>query len=385
MRKRIVILGSSGSIGVNALRVAEALPQRLEVVGLAVKRNFDRLLEQAARFNVRTIAVEDADAARECAAAAPAGVRVLGGAEGIRELVSQEGVDVVLCAVVGMAGLRPVMAAIESGKDIALATKEVLVGAGHLVTAAAAARRIRIFPVDSEHSAIFQCLEGRPRESVRRILLTASGGPFSDQPGLDWEKVTISQVLTHPRWNMGKKVTVDSATMMNKGLEIMEAHWLFGVPLEQIDVLVHPESVVHSLVEFVDRSVLAQLSVPDMRFAIQYALTWPDKVETNLPLLNLARTGALRFSEPDVRRFPCLALARTAARIGGTMPAVLNAANETAVQKFLDGRLHFPGIWSTVEWVMERHEPVKDPGLDAVAEADGWARRAAAERLKSLG
>ena len=375
--KRLVILGSSGSIGESALRVVEALPGRFEILGLAAKRNFKRLLEQAARFRVPYVAVQDPDAARACAAVAPAGTRVLAGEEGMRELAALEGVDIILCAVVGMAGLRPVMAGLRRGTVVALATKEVLVGAGHIVTRACAASGARLFPVDSEHSAIFQCLEGRAPASVSRILLTASGGPFAHQPELDLDKVDVAQALAHPRWKMGKKVTVDSATMMNKGLEIMEAHWLFGVPVDRIGVVIHPESIVHSMIEFMDRSMLAQLSLPDMRFAIQYALTYPERVEGGLPALDLARVGALHFREPDIRRFPCLKLARRAAEVGGTLPAVLNAANEVAVQKFLGGRLGFSGIWHTVERVMEKHQTMPEPDYDAVIAADAWARRAA--------
>jgi len=381
--KRVVILGSSGSVGESALRVIEALRPRFAVEGLAVRENYRRALEQAACFGARYVAVVDGDAARACAAAAPPGVRVLAGEEGLLEVASLPGADVVLCAVVGMAGLKPVLAAAREGATIALATKEILVGAGHIVTKTCAARGARLLPVDSEHSAIFQCLDGKPPESVGRILLTASGGPFGDQAGLDLERVSVEEVLAHPRWRMGRKVTVDSATMMNKGLEIMEARWLFGVPVARIEVVIHPESIVHSLVEFRDRSALAQLSVPDMRFAIQYALTYPERVSGNLPALDLAKAGALHFREPDPRRFPCLALARSAAEAGGTMPAVLNAANEVAVQRFLEGSLSFPGIWRTVEALMREHTPVRDPTIEDVMEADRWARRRTEERIRA--
>ncbi len=374
MKKNIVILGSSGSIGENALRVVEALPGRFNVIGLAVRRNYRRVLDQARRFGVRAVAVEDPAAAEACRRRAPRGVRVYGGAEGLEALAALRRADVVVCAVVGTAGLRPVMAAVEAGTDVALATKEVLVTAGAMVMRACARKGVRILPVDSEHSAVFQCLEGRASEGVRRILLTASGGPFGARLRVNFDRVTVQEVLAHPRWVMGHKVTIDSATMMNKGLEVMEAHWLFGVPLKQIDVVVHPESIVHSLVEFRDGAMLAQLSLPDMRFAIQYALTCPERVESGLPLLNLARLGALHFATPDDRRFPCLRLAREAAETGGTLPAVLNAANEVAVQRFLRGQLRFSGIWHTVEAVMGRHRVARRPGLEDVIEADRWAR-----------
>ena len=377
--KKIVILGSTGSIGESTLRVVEALPSRLKVVGLAVNRSHKRVLQQAAQFHVSRVAVADPEAARLCAAEAPPGIQVREGERGVEALAALDEADVVLCALVGMAGLKPVMAALAGGTDVALATKEVLVAAGAIVTEAAARRGCRLLPVDSEHSAIFQCVDGKPRHEIKRILLTASGGPFALKPDMDFDRVTVAEALRHPRWNMGRKVTVDSATLMNKGLEIMEAHWLFGVPVDKIDVVVHPESIVHSLVEFADGSVLAQLSPPDMRFAIQYALTYPERVDGNLPALDLAKTGPLHFKEPDEKRFPCLRLAREAAQAGGTLPAVLNAANEVAVQKFLDGKVSFAGIWRLVEKVMARHRATAKPGLDDILEADAWARTTAEE------
>ena len=385
--KRIVLLGSTGSIGESALHVASALPDRVRIVGLAVQRGYRRALEQAARFDVKHVAVLEAEAARRCAAEAPPGVRVHAGESGLEEVAALQAADLVLCAVVGLAGLKPVLAALRARHDVALATKEVLVAAGQVVTETAARQGCRILPVDSEHSAIFQCLTGRggdpgaarSADDIRRLLLTASGGPFAFRPEVDLEAVTPATALDHPRWSMGRKVTIDSATMMNKGLEIMEAHWLFGVPVAQIEVLLHPESIVHSLVEFCDGSVLAQLSKPDMRFAIQYALTWPAHVPGGLPSLDLAAAGNLHFAKPDERRFPCLGLARRAAECGGTLPAALNAANEIAVQRFLDGRIRFPQIWGAVERVMDKHDGVRHPSLDDVLEADAWARRVASE------
>ena len=386
--KRVVVLGSSGSIGRSALRVAAALPDRLRVIGLAVERNVEAALKQAEEFGVTHVAVVDPAAAARAAAAAPRGVRVWAGRDGLLRLAALEEADIVLCAVVGMAGLEPVLAALDRGATVALATKEVLVSAGGVVMERAARRHARVLPVDSEHSAIFQCLEDRrgpppwsagPGPAVARIVLTASGGPFAGRPDVDLDRVSVADALNHPQWKMGRKVTVDSATLMNKGLEIIEAHWMFGTPIASIGVVLHPESLVHSLVEFVDGTLLAQLSVPDMRFAIQYALTWPERVDGGLPSLDLCRAGALHFGTPDERRFPCLALARRAGLAGGTMPAVLNAANEVAVRKFLDGRIRFTGIWRTVERVLDRHAPDAAPDLGAILAADAWARREAEE------
>lgn len=376
--KRVVILGSTGSIGTSALKVAEALPDRVRIVGLACRTGHHRLLQQAARFGVGDVAVADAEQGRLCAASAPAGVRVRIGDQGVAALAAECEADIVLCAMVGMAGLAPVMAALGARRDVALATKEVLVAAGAIVTREAARTGATLLPVDSEHSALFQCLAGsRGPAQVKRLVLTASGGPFAANEKIDLENVTVREALKHPRWDMGRKVTIDSATLMNKGLEIMEAHWLFGIPIPRIDVLVHPESIVHSMVEFVDGSVLAQLSPPDMRFAIQLALTWPERCDGGLPALDLAAAGPLHFRHPDPARFPCLELARAAAMRGGTLPAVLNAANEVAVEKFLAGDLRFPGIWHLVSAVMERHHVEADPSLDAIAAADAWARREA--------
>jgi 1-deoxy-D-xylulose-5-phosphate reductoisomerase len=323
------------------------------------------------------VAVADPEAATACEGKAPAGVRVLAGAAGLAELAASEDADIVLCAVVGTAGLAPVLRALETGKTVALATKEVLVAAGPIVMETAERTGAPLLPVDSEHSAIFQCMEGRTRESVRRLIITGSGGPFASEPDIDWESVSVEQAIAHPRWNMGRKISVDSATMMNKGLELIEARWLFGIPFDRIDIVLHPESIVHSMVEFMDGSTLAQLSLTDMRYAIQYALVYPDRIDTDLPHLDMHSLGALHFAEPDADRFPCLALAESAGRTGGTMPAVLNAANEAAVARFLAGRLSFPGIWQTVESVMNGHKVVSRPTLDDIVAADEWARTAA--------
>ena len=377
MKRKIVILGSTGSIGENACRVAAALPEHIEIVGLASRTNYVRLLEQARQFNVRTLAVADPGAAEACRREAPRGTTVLSGDEGVEQLAALPDSERVVCALVGMAGLRSVLAALKRGTDVALATKEVLVAAGKTVMDCAARHGARLLPVDSEHSAIFQCLEHHPPASVRRLILTASGGPFATRPDVDFDRVTVADALKHPRWNMGRKVTVDSATLMNKGLEIMEAHWLFGIPYDRIDVVIHPESIVHSMVEFVDGSVLAQMSPPDMRFAIQHALTWPERRDGGLQPLDLTRLGPLHFRTPDTARFPGLGLARRAAIAGGTLPTVLNAANEVAVQQFLDGRISFAGIWHTVEAVMNRHTCIPDPTLDQIGQADHWSRQEA--------
>ena len=377
MKKKVIILGSTGSIGENALRVVAALPSRLKVIGMASRTNTARLLAQASEFKVRQLAVADplaADAARSLLAR---GTTLHAGPGGVEALAARKDADIVLCALVGMAGLKPVLAALRQGTDVAIATKEVLVAAGQMVMDCAARHKARLLPVDSEHSAIFQCLEGKPPSSIRRLILTASGGPFASRHDLDFDTVTAAQALKHPRWNMGQKVTVDSATLMNKGLEIMEAHWLFNIPYDRIEVVIHPESIVHSMVEFVDGSVLAQLSPPDMRFAIQHALTYPDRVDGNLPTLDLAALGALHFKAPDLMRFPCLRLARHAAITGGSLPAVLNAANEIAVDRFLAGQLAFSGIWHTVEAVMNLHHVIKEPTLDDIDRADHWARQEA--------
>lgn len=388
--KRIAILGSTGSIGENTLRVAARLPEHIEVEAIAVDSNYRRALQQAEQFGIRTIAVTDETAAALCAEEAPGNVKVLCGGQGLEEISSLETVDTVVCAVVGLAGLKPVLSAVRSGTDVAIATKEVLVAAGKPVTDECRRSGARLIPVDSEHNAIFQCLQGHSDpsegtvtagETVKRLLLTASGGPFAESPELDFETVTVEQALNHPRWDMGRKVTIDSATLMNKGLEIMEARWLFDIPVDRIGVLLHPESIVHSLVEFVDGAMIAQMSVPDMRFAIQYALTCPGRYDSGLPELDLAALNALHFRQPDPTRFPCLQLARQAAETGGTMPAVLNAVNEVAVEAFLAERIPFPGIWKLVELVMPGHDLVIDPDIDAIMAADAWARAKARAAL----
>ncbi len=382
-RKRVVILGSTGSIGESALKVARDLPDRMEIVGLAAGRSAQALLAQAAEFKPKAVALYDTTELDSIRGQLPAGTACHGGPEGLIELATLAEADLVLVSIVGTAGLAPALAAIKAGKELAVASKEILVMAGEEVTREAAKHKIPILPVDSEHNAIFQCLVGESSRHVRRLILTASGGPFRKTPAADLARVTPEQALKHPTWNMGRKITIDSATLFNKGLEMIEARWLFGVPMEQVDVVVHPQSIVHSLVEFVDGSQLAQLSHSDMCFPIQYAVTYPDRLPNRLKPLNLAEMGSLSFEAPDPERFPALRLAREAGMAGGTLPAVLNAANEIAVPAFLEGKILFPTIWHTVEAVMKRHQNIEHPQLDQILKADAWARVAAQEEIAS--
>ncbi len=377
MKKNIVILGSTGSIGRNAVWVARHLADSLHVAGLSGYRNLKLVAEQAAELRSEWAWAPDAAAARELRAMLPPNCRAVHGEEGMLQMVAAPGVDLVLCSIVGTGGLKPVLAALRAGKTVALASKEILVMAGELVMAEAARRGVRILPVDSEHSAVFQCLEGQRREAVRRICLTASGGPFRKLPAARLDTITASEALAHPTWDMGPKVTIDSATLMNKGLELIEARWLFDARPEQLEVVVHPQSVIHSMVEFLDGSVLAQLGRPDMRLPIQYALTWPERRPLPLEPLDFVKLGKLEFEAPDTARFPALALARRAMEAGGTLPAVLNAANEVAVERFMRGGLRFTGIPELVERVMARHENTRQPNLEQILAADAWARETA--------
>ena len=378
-RKKVLLLGSTGSIGTSALKVARALPDRMEITGLAAHSSVETALAQVRETGVRHLAFFDETAAARARAELPADVQVYSGAAGLIDLVQAVEADMVLVAIVGTAGLAPALAAIDRGMDLAVASKEILVLAGEAVTTAARAKGVRILPVDSEHNAIFQCLEGQAGNPVRRLLLTASGGPFRTLPAAELEHVTVTQALKHPTWDMGRKITIDSATLFNKGLEMIEAMWLFDVPMSRIEVVVHPQSIVHSMVEFEDRSVLAQLSHSDMCFPIQYAVTWPDRVPNGLAPLDFAQLASLTFEAPRRADFPALDLARHAGEIGGTLPAVLNAANEVAVAAFLEGRTSFPAIWRTVEKVMSAHSVVAHPDLADLLAADAWARQQALE------
>jgi 1-deoxy-D-xylulose-5-phosphate reductoisomerase len=383
-KRRLIVLGATGSIGLSAARVAADLPERIEITGLAAHRNARGLAEQANRFRPAAVCLADETQAGELRRHLAAGYhpQILLGEDGLVELAA--GVtpaDLVLVAIVGTGGLRPALAAIEAGRDLAVASKEILVMAGEVVMRAAAARGVRILPVDSEHNAIFQCLEGRDPATVRRLILTASGGPFRDWAPAKIAAATAAQALKHPTWDMGRKISIDSATLFNKGLEMIEARWLFDMPMAQVDVVVHPQSIVHSMVEFIDGSVLAQLSHSDMCFPIQYAATWPDRVGNRLPPLDFARLGSLSFEPPRTADFPALDLARTAGETGGTLPAVLNAANEVAVAAFLEERIPFPRIWGVVAEVMASHRCIANPGLDAILSADAAARREAADLI----
>ena len=431
--KNVAVLGSTGSIGTQVLDVVSRLPERLRVVSLAAHRNVELLAEQVRKFRPSVVSIgskQDADRLRELLADIPgleivrggssgasrslaggssgasrslaggssgasrslAGgssgasrspsvpevgrwtLDVLDGAEGLERAATVPEADVVVVAVAGTVGLAPTIAAISAGKDIALASKEVLVAAGSIVSRMVQEKGVQLLPIDSEHSAIFQCLRGEDRGRIRKLMLTASGGAFANYPLESLDRVTIEQALAHPTWNMGRKITVDSATMMNKGLEIIEAKWLFGVDPSRIEVVIHPQSIVHSMVEFEDGSVLAQMGVPDMRTPIQYALLYPERVDTGLPRLDITAQETLTFAKPDPTRYPALELAYRAAEQGGTLPAVMNAANEVAVRRFLDGQIGFLDIERTVRKVMEKHSPTQSPDLHQILEADSWAR-----------
>ncbi len=372
--RKVLILGATGSIGTSALKVARDIPDRMKIVGLAAHRSIDALHTQVLETGVKQIAVTDAESATQIRARLAKDVEVFSGPDCLVDLVRASDADMVVVAIVGTAGLAPALAAIDCGKHLAVASKEILVMAGEAVMSAAARKGVDILPVDSEHNAIFQCLEGHKHSEVRRLLLTASGGPFRQTPAEDIRHVTLSQALKHPTWTMGKKITIDSATLFNKGLEMIEAHWLFGVPMSKVEVVVHPQSIVHSMVEFMDNSVIAQLSHSDMCFPIQYAVTWPERVPNSLPPIDFARMAQLQFESPRTDVFPSLNLARQAGDIGGTLPAVLNAANEVAVAAFLEERIPFPRIWESVEAVMQAHDVLQHPTLEALIEADRWAR-----------
>ena len=377
----ISVLGSTGSIGTQVLDVVRRLGQdRVRVVGLAAQSNSRLLIEQAREFRPETVCIGDeALLADVLAALAGIGSRVVAGKSGFDEIATLDKADRVVVSVAGTPGLSPTLAAIEAGKSIALASKEVLVAAGHLVMDAAARKGVPVLPIDSEHSAIFQCLNGEDRRSIERILLTASGGAFRNTPKHELANMTAEQALAHPTWTMGKKVTVDSATLMNKGLEIIEAKWLFGVEPEAIEVVVHSQSIVHSMVRYADGSIIAQMGLPDMRLPIQYALLYPERVNTDLPRLDLLAMGPLTFEPVDMDKFECLALAVEASRTGGTMCVVMNAADEVAVGLFLDGRIGFLDIPRIVREVMRKHTPNASPPLDEIVAVDAEARRVAAE------
>jgi 1-deoxy-D-xylulose-5-phosphate reductoisomerase len=384
--KRIAILGSTGSIGQSALSVVAAHPDRLSIVGLAAGENAERLAEQVVRFRPRVVAMASREAADRLArTGATTSVTVArAGRDGLVEVASHPDVDLVLCASSGTDGLEAALAAIEHGKTIALANKEILVMAGGIVTEAARRRGVTILPVDSEHNAIHQCLHGRSAAELKRLVLTASGGPFRGLSPVDLGRVSADDALRHPTWRMGRKITIDSATLMNKGLEVIEAHWLFGVSRDQIDVVVHPQSVVHSMVELTDGSVIAQLGVTDMRMPIQYAFSYPERWPAALPALDLTRAGRLDFHAPDMDAFPCLGLAYRALESERSLPVVLNAANEVAVACFLAGRIAFTSIPDIIRRAMDAHTPADVTSLAEVRSVDRWARACSAEIARGV-
>jgi 1-deoxy-D-xylulose-5-phosphate reductoisomerase len=380
-RKRVVILGATGSIGESALKVARDIPDRMEVVGLAANSNAQKLAAAANKIRPESVCLADETKIDILHKALEYEPRIFTGETGLREIACLTNADMVLVAIVGTGGLRPALAAIEAGKDLAVASKEILVMAGEIVMREARENRVHVLPVDSEHNAIFQCLDGRSSD-VRRIILTASGGPFRQTPAKEFVDLTPEQALKHPTWKMGEKITIDSATLFNKGLEMIEAHWLFGVEMKRVEVIIHPQSIVHSMVEFADGSTLAQLSYSDMCFPIQYAVTWPDRVPNTLPPLDFGKLQTLQFETPRYEDFPALNLARRAGETGGTLPAVMNAANEVAVAAFSDRQVRFPRIWQIVEEVMNRHTSVAHPDLDAILLADQWARAEATAAIE---
>src|SRR5438270_10894763 len=406
-RKRVVVLGATGSIGESAAKVARDIPERVEIVGIAANSKARELAAQANELRPAAVCIVDETKLSELRANLKYEPEIFAGETGLREIASTVVSDMVLVAIVGTGGLRPALAAIEAGKDLAVASKEILVMAGEIVMREARDNDVNVLPVDSEHNAIFQCLEGKrstlnaqrstPKSEglaldvgrwtldvsdVRRIILTASGGPFRETPRKDFDSITPEQALKHPTWNMGPKITIDSATLFNKGLEMIEAHWLFGVEMKRVEVVIHPQSIVHSMVEFADGSTLAQLSHSNMRFPIQYAVTWPDRVPNTLPPLDFSKLSKLEFFTPRYDDFPALNLARRAGKTGGTLPAVMNAANEIAVAAFLNRQVRFPQVWETDATVMDRHRTVAHPDLDAILAADQWAR---AEATAAIG
>ncbi|MDB6068266.1 MAG: 1-deoxy-D-xylulose 5-phosphate reductoisomerase [Pedosphaera sp.] len=376
--KNVVVLGCTGSIGTSTIKVADDLPDRIRLIGLAAGNNLELLLEQTRRHRPAAVCITDQAKARSAKDALGTATEVYCGAEGLIRMATMPAADIVLIAIVGTAGLQPALAAIRAGKDIAVASKEILVMAGEIVMSEARKYGVRVLAVDSEHSAIFQCLDEKPGSMVRNLWLTASGGPFRTTPKEEFAGITVERALKHPSWVMGKKITIDSATLFNKGLEMIEARWLFDVEMGRVKVVVHPQSVVHSMVEFVDGSIIAQLSTPDMCLPIQYALTYPDRAPSDRVQTNLAKLGSLTFEEPDVERFPSLNLARRAGECGGTLPAVLNAANEIAVDAYVNRRITFPQITEIVRQTMDSHKTVEHPTLEQILEADAWARSQAA-------
>ncbi len=375
--RNVVLLGSTGSIGTSTIKVAEDLPEKIRLIGLAAGNNVELLAEQTRKHQPKAISIFDPTKARELESVVDSKTKIYSGDEGLLKLATMPEADIVLIAIVGTAGLQPALAAIRAGKDIAVASKEILVMAGEIVMNEARKHGVRVLAVDSEHSAIFQCLDEKPSSSVRNLWLTASGGPFRTTPKSDFPNITVERALKHPSWVMGRKITIDSATLFNKGLEMIEARWLFDIEMARVKVVVHPQSIVHSMVEFIDGSIIAQLSSPDMCLPIQYALTYPERVRSDRVQTHFAKLGSLTFEEPDTDRFPSINLARRAGEVGGTLPAVLNAANEVAVEAFVNRKISFPQISEVVACVLAKHRVTEHPTLDQILEADFWARKEA--------
>ncbi len=380
--KKLSILGSTGSIGVSTLEIVAAHPDRFQVVALTAGSNLTLLKQQIEAFSPKVAVVLADDAAKQLREQLPgAKTEILSGVSGLITAATMPETEMVVAAIVGAAGLVPTAAAVQAGKDVALANKETLVTAGHLFMRMVADKGVKLYPVDSEHSAVFQSMEGHRSEDIEKIILTASGGPFLNTPAAMLENVTVQDALNHPNWSMGKKITIDSATMMNKGLEVIEARWLFDVPPEKIDVNIHPQSIIHSMVEYIDGCVIAQLGTPDMKAPIAYALSYPERVATGVKPLDLTALSGLTFFKPDLERFRCLGLAYRAMGDGESMPAVMNAANEIAVEAFLGGRIGFTGIARLIERTMDAHVPRNLAHIEDVLLADRWARDAAREQL----
>ena len=382
--KHISLLGSTGSIGKQTLEVVAANPDKLKVRALAAHRSDELLEQQIRQFEPDIAVLSDKDAAARLAARYHGKTKILAGDEGLLAAATYDGADTVLASMVGYAGLRPTLAAIECGKNIALANKETLVAAGSLVMAAVRKHGVSLTPVDSEHSAIFQSLRGGAEKEVKRLIITASGGPFRGKKRSELENVTLAQCLKHPNWSMGPKVTLDSSTLANKGLEVMEAHWLFDMPYDKIDVVVHPQSIVHSLVEFCDGSVIAQLGEPDMRLPIQYALSWPDRFDYSFEQLDLVKAASLTFEAPDLEAFPSLKIAVDCGKAGGTLPCAFNAANEEAVNAFLHDKIRYLDIPYITAAVTQAHDNVAEPQIEDIEQADAWARAEAQRVIEGL-
>ncbi len=381
--KRITILGATGSIGRNCLQVINAYPNEFKIIGLSTHHRVDLLYEQCLQFKPEVVCITGKEfPIHFFEKIEQLGIGITTGKEGLTDLASRSDVDILVNGVVGSSGLLPTLAAIEQKVDIALANKEILVMAGEIVTSLAKEKDVRILPVDSEHSAIFQCIQGENQSEINRLIITASGGPFQKFTAEQLEKVTLNQALKHPNWYMGTKISIDSATLMNKGLEVIEAHWLFRVPISQIEVVIHPESIIHSMVEFIDGAIKAQLGIPDMKIAIQYALTYPNRKYIQNERLTFNLINRLTFEPPDVRLFPACALAYESLKIGGTAPAVLNAANEEAIKNFVQQKIKFNTIPKLVEKALDQHQPISDPDLDDILAADIWARNFVKEAIQ---